>query len=154
MQYSQDHTPRLVINKWEENYNCRGSLQGARRPRPTLGSLGPLSWTRKTGPQNVWLWRSVGITFGRARGLWQTETPLLKDAHKISHVLGPRAEAVIWKEPGSDPLANLRELPKRHEATGAQPGDTDTGSSQSGSSFYHKDTDADRYHFGILLLAY
>ena len=50
--------------------------------------------------------------FGRARGLWEIETPPLKSAHKISHALGPRAEAVIWKEPGSDLPADLGEPPR------------------------------------------
>ena len=39
------------------------------------------------------------------------ETPLLQGTHKISHAPQPRAEAVISKEPGSDPPADLGESP-------------------------------------------
>ena len=35
------------------------------------------------------------LAFGRARGLWETETPLLNSTHKISHTPAPRAEAVM-----------------------------------------------------------
>ena len=64
--------------------------------------------TEKKSPQKFWLWRP-GAYFGKVRGLWETETPPLKG--KISHTLRPSAEAVIWKEPGSDPPADLRESP-------------------------------------------
>ena len=43
--------------------------------------------------------------------LGEIEIPLLKRAYKISHAPGPRAEAVISKEPGSDPPADLGESP-------------------------------------------
>ena len=89
-------TPEWVTHKWEDNYNCRGSTQGARGPSPTLGSPAQGSCTRKTSPQNIWLWSPVGLTFRRARGLWEIETPLLKGAHRTSHAPGPRAEAVIF----------------------------------------------------------
>ena len=51
--------------------------------------------------QYVCLWRPAGITFRKPTGLWEIKTPLLNSTHKISYLLGPRAEAVIWKEPGS-----------------------------------------------------
>ena len=38
-------------------------------------------------------------------------------------------KAVIWKEPGSDELAALESLLERQDATGAHPGDIDTGGS-------------------------
>ena len=103
------YTPRWATHKWENNYNCRCSPQGPRGLNLTYVSLAQGSCTRKMSPQNVWLWRPVGLTFSRPRGLWEIETPLLEGAHKISHVLGPRARAVIWKEPGSYPSADLGE---------------------------------------------
>ena len=62
-------------------------------------------------PQNVWLWRPVGLTFRRARGLWDIEIPLLKGSYKISHALGLRAEAAVWKEPRLEPPADLGKPP-------------------------------------------
>ena len=70
------HVPQWVTHKLEGNYNCRGSPQGARGLSPTLGSLAQGSCAGKISPQNAWLWRLVGLTFGRAGGLWETETPL------------------------------------------------------------------------------
>ena len=55
-----------------------------------------------------------------------------KGHHKISHVLGPRAEAVIWKESGSDPPTDLENLLERQKATLAHLGDIDTGRSHFG----------------------
>ena len=50
------------------------------------------------------------------------ETPCLKGTFQISHTPGPRAEAEIWKEPESDPLAVLESLLERQEEAGAHPG--------------------------------
>ena len=47
----------------------------------------------------------------------------------------------------------LESLPERQEATGAHPGDIDRGTAIFGS-FYHVDSGAGKYHFGILSLAY
>ena len=63
-------------------------------------------------PQNAWLWRSVGLTLESSRGLGEIETPLQKGTHNISHVLGPRAETVIWREPGLDLLSYLGISPR------------------------------------------
>ena len=43
--------------------------------------------------------------------MWERETPLLKGAHGLSHAIGPREEAIIRKEPGSDPQAEVGESP-------------------------------------------
>ena len=56
------------------------------------------------------------LTFKASGSVWESRRAvgnrlLLKDTHKISHTLSPSTEAVIWKEPGSDPLADLREPP-------------------------------------------
>ena len=50
------------------------------------------------------------LAFRSPRGMWKIETPLLKSVHKISHALGPTAEAVIQKLAG--PLADLRDSPE------------------------------------------
>ena len=68
--------------------NHTGSPQGVRKP-----------------------WGSVGPTFRTTRGLWEMESPLVNGAHKISRAPGPRAEAGIWKEPGSDLPADPSESP-------------------------------------------
>ena len=58
--------------------------------------------------------------YGRAVRLWETETLSLKGANKISQIT---VEAVIWKDPESGPLADLREPPmlERQEASGNSP---------------------------------
>ena len=75
-------------------------------PRPQGSSTG------KSHPQNVWLWRPVGLVYRRARGLWEKETLLLKGMWKILSALRSSVEAVSWKDPESDPLTDLRELPR------------------------------------------
>ena len=49
------HTYGWVTHKQEDNYNCRGSLQGALGPSPSSGSLSQMSHTDKTSHQNIWL---------------------------------------------------------------------------------------------------
>ena len=49
--------------------------------------------TRKMSPHNIWLWRPVGFTLGRAGGLWKTETLLLKGSHVNSLALSTSTEA-------------------------------------------------------------
>ena len=56
------------------------------------------------------------------------EDPFLKGAHNISSLLGPRAEAVIRLEPGSDLPASLRASLGEAGGNGAHSGDTDAGS--------------------------
>ena len=46
--------------------------------------------------------KTRGLSFRRARGLGEIETPPLKGAQKISHVSGPREEGIIWDELGSN----------------------------------------------------
>ena len=54
----------------------------------------------------------MGLTFGKARGVWEIQTPLLKCSHKISHNLGTRVETVSGKELGWDAPADLGEPPR------------------------------------------
>ena len=51
----------------------------------------------------------MALSLGRPRELWEIETPLLKGTHTISHTPRCMAEAVIGKEPGANPLADLGE---------------------------------------------
>ena len=138
------HTCKWMTHKCEDNHNCRE----VRYLSPTLGYPALGSCARKTSPQNVWLWRPLELIFGRARGLWQINSPFLKGTLKISHTLGPRAEAVIWKEPRSDTLANLGETPREKGGNWSSPGDMDTGGSHSGELFYQVDTVVSKHHFG------
>ena len=125
---SRPHTSGWVTHKQEDNYNW-GSPQGAMRPSFTSGSPAQASCIGKKGPQNIWLWRPVGLTFQRARGLWETETPLLQGTHKISHAPAARAEAVIWKTLDQIYLLIFESFLKRQEATGDHPWDTDANGS-------------------------
>ena len=118
------------------------------KPHIRLSSLGVPHQEDKS--LNVWLWRPVKFAYR-----WKAvgNRLLLKGACKISHTPRPHTEAVIWKDPGSDLLAGLI-LSERQEATGACPGDVDTGGSHLGSSLYREDIGADKYDFGILPVAY
>ena len=71
-----------MTHKLEDNYNCRDSPPGERGPGPVSGSLAWGSCTEKC-PLKLWLWRPQASLL--ARGLWETETPPLKGAHKISY---------------------------------------------------------------------
>ena len=65
-----------------------------------------------------------------------------KSSHKISHFLRPKAKAVIWTKPESDPLANLGMFP--WEAGGTSLGLTTATNSE--------DPDFGSSHFGELIL--
>ena len=78
--------------------------------------------------QNICLWRLAGLNLGRVRGPWEVDSTL-KGAYKISHAPGPRAEAIIWKQPGSEAAADLGEPPREARGSWTHPGDTDTGGS-------------------------
>ena len=71
-----------------------------------IGLLILRPYTRKTSPENICLWKPVGLTFRSPRVLWEKEAPLLRLAHKIPHTSGPRAEAKICRKSGSDLLAD------------------------------------------------
>lgn len=108
---------------------------------PGSGRSSLLALYQNTGPQNTRLWRPSGLVFRRATGLWATETLLLGGSCRISQALRPKAEAVIRKDAGSDPLAGL----------GAPPGETggsehcprpSTVAAVLGSSLYLEDAGA------------
>lgn len=63
-------------------------------------NLGILHRDNECTLKNIWLWRPIWLIFWRSKELWEIETLLWKGAHKIFYDLGPKAEAVIWKEPG------------------------------------------------------
>ena len=91
----------------------------------------PQPWGRAPGgwaPQNIWLWSPVGLILGSPKGLGEIEASLLRGTCKISQALGPKAEAVIWKEPGSDLHADLGEFPGEAGGNWSSSTDTDTGS--------------------------
>ena len=59
---------------------------------PTSGFPAKETCSRKMSPQNIWLWHPAG----RPRELLETETPLLKGTHRISHTASP--SATCWSE--------------------------------------------------------
>ena len=87
---------------WLQRFSPRSE-----RSEPHVVFLAQQSCTGKMSPQSVWLWRLVGLTFRSAKGT----SSLFKGVHKVSHDLGPRKEAVIWQQPGSDLHAHLGESP-------------------------------------------
>lgn len=79
---------------------------------------------------------------------------LLKGAHKVPPALGPRVEQRFERSLGQTHLLILENLLDRKAETGAYPGDTDTGGSYLGGSFYHIDTGVCKCHFGTFPLVY
>ena len=98
------HTPRWVTHEQENNCSCRSSPHGA-KVSPTLGSPDQGSFTKKISPPE-----HLALKVSRAY-FWETqretEPPLLQGAHRLSLILGSRAEAGMWKEPRSAPPADL-----------------------------------------------
>ena len=96
--------------------------------------------------------KTTGLSFRRARGLEEIETPLLKGAHKSSHVSGPKEEAIIWDELGSALPVDLGKASQggRRQLELTQ-GTQTLAAAILGSLFYHRDTGTCKYHFGILL---
>lgn len=64
--------------------------------------------------QNAWIWRTVELAYGESE-CYVEQTLLSKNECQILPTSSPIAESVIWKKPGSDPLADLREPPKRQQ---------------------------------------
>lgn len=131
---------RLILLGWmtykQDDYNCRSSSQGDFMSHNRLPILRVLRWKEKISKHLTQ--KPLGLTFRKAEGFGNRNSTL-KKAYKISHTLGSRAKAVIWKAPEQDCPADLGEPPR--EARGkAHPADTDTFCSHFGSSFYHKDT--------------
>lgn len=83
----------------------------------------------------------VHVTFQKARGLWEKRLHSEK-APQNSHTLGPRAEAVIRKQPESNPLTDLKEPFREEEATGTYLGTRTLAAATLGSSSYHEDVGA------------
>ena len=95
-----------MTHRWEANHNCRGSSK-------ERGVWAPYWALQPGGPA---LGRQAARTLGASRAcFWETQRAVgnrdctLKVAHKISHALRPRVEAVIWRELGSDPFVDLRD---------------------------------------------
>lgn len=77
----------------------RGLLTGVRLLSPRLGSPVLGSGTRRKSPESIWLWRLVGLECRSSIELGETETSLLKDAHRVFWALEPRGKStVIWAD--------------------------------------------------------
>lgn len=88
------HSPGWATHKQKDNYNCTSSPQSVRSLSPTWDS-----YTRRRAPRMFGFEAQQGLHPGEPEGCGK-QTPPLQGAHKISHTLGARAEALIWKEPG------------------------------------------------------
>lgn len=110
------HTYGWVTHKQEDNYNCRGSLQGALGPSPRLAPYPRCPTlikqaTRTFGFEGQW------VLISRKQEGSGKQTSLLQNAHKISHTLG---------------LLIFKSLLERQEARGDHPRDIDTNDSHLG----------------------
>lgn len=90
---------------WEDDHNCRGSPE-AWSVSSTSGSPAHWSCTRKTNPQKP---QALALNTSRAV---KSRDFTLKGAQNVSHCPGPKAQAVIGKEPGSYPPSYLGEPPR------------------------------------------
>ena len=105
-----------MTHKWEANTVAEVLPKGVRNPNLYQALQTRGSNTGTVSPQNFQHRKPAGLEFGRAEGLQDTDC-----ASQISQALSPKAEAVIFKEPGSEPLADLSLL-ERQETTGNPPG--------------------------------
>ena len=117
---------RLVIHEWENNYNCRGFLQGVRDPIPTSSppNLGVLWWEDE--PPKLLPLKASGIYFWECHQLEEYKDSTLKEhtenlTHSQNQGRSSNQEGVYIR-----PIMTLERPPKRQEAVGTQPGDVDT----------------------------
>ena len=85
-------------------------------------------YTQKMSSQNIWFWRPAGLMYWTAAGV-------------KGHALTPKAEVVIWKEPGWSPFALILERLQRQKATGLSLGThthTHTHTHTRGSRYFWK----------------
>lgn len=102
---------------------------------PQLGSPVPGRWT-----PNMLGFEASGTYFWKSQRTLGNRDSLLKGTHQISQVQGHRTEAVIWKETGSDLLADIRRLPGGTRSNWDPPGDINVVAAILGCLFY-QDTD-------------
>ena len=91
------------------------------------------------------------LSMGELEGYRKQRLCLLK-LHRISHKLITSIKAVIWKEPESNPLADLRETPEEKGGNWDSPWGHRCSIWES--FFYHRDIDTGKHHFELLLIAY
>ena len=101
MGYNQD--PHLPKSGYKQKDNYKSEVWLGMGLSHALGSPAWGFCTEKMSPQNVWLWRSVRFSFGRGRGPEEIDSTLKECTQSLTSP-GPRAEAVIWKEPGQTHL--------------------------------------------------
>lgn len=106
--HKRDTYSLSVTHKREVYHNYRSFL---RREEPEVHvdfpSLQVLH--EEDASQQFSLWNPAGLIFRRAGGPWETATLLLKSVHKVSHAPLGGAEEIVWRDPGSEPLADLGE---------------------------------------------
>ena len=74
---------------------------------------GPHAWGSGTGrrsPWSIWHWRPMGLACRSSLGLGDTETPFLKEVHRLSCALGPRAKQSLHRNLGQIWLQFLEDL--------------------------------------------
>ena len=120
------------------NRNCRKFAQGVIGLSPTLSAPAQGSYSRRKSksPQGIWLWSSMELVYGKARGLLETKPLLSKGVHTTSHTPQPCTHKVTWKEPWSEPFTDF----------GKPPGET------GGKCNSPRDTHVSRSHFGQIIL--
>ena len=158
MQYSQDpHT-------WVGNPQMGKISQSL---RSSTWSRGPKHHTGLPSPKVVHLLHQeneppehLALKTSRAY-VWESQGAVgntdsaLKSVHKISHAPSPSTESVVWKEPGSDPLADLGEPPGEERGNWNSPlGKETLVAAILGSSFFRNNTAAGKCHFVTLHLVY
>jgi len=148
---AKTHTSKWVTHKWEDNYNFKvlPKEQGEDLP-----SLGVLHWEDEA-PAHLALKVSGSYSWeGRSRGVWEIETSLLKNAHKIANGWGHRSEATAWKETGKDSPCFWRASQRDKKKLELTLGTRTLGTLICRSLFCYEKNVAGNHHLEIFPLAF
>lgn len=108
MQHSQG--PHPWVDKPQKggrnNLQLQSCFPRSKEPEPITDSPAQRPCTGKMSPQTSGFEGQRDLLLGEP-GLWE-----IKSTHRTPHTLGPSAEAAIGKNPGSDPSADLGDVPK------------------------------------------
>ena len=115
----------------EDNYNCRDSPQGGRDRSLTPAPRSPRVQHQEEEPSECLALRASRDYFWESqRAVGNRDSTLKGQTQHLAHSATQSSRSNV-KEPVADPPTDLGEC-LREEATGAHPGDTDTGSRDSG----------------------
>lgn len=130
-----------------------GALPEAEEPSPTPGSSARGHATGRGAPGKRVL-KASGAYFQEGRKAVGHRLHS-KGANRISHSRGPRAQTVMGKQPGPDPLADVGRASRRgRRQLGLTPGTQALSAATCESPSHHEDAGGGKHRFRMLLPAY